>query len=62
MTSQLKITQVRSPIGKKRNQRDTLRALGLRRVGDMAAHSDDPVTRGMIATVDHLIAVEEARI
>jgi large subunit ribosomal protein L30 len=59
VTSQLKVTQVRSPIGKKRNQRDTLQALGLRRVGDMAAHSDDPVIRGMISTVGHLITVEE---
>lgn len=59
MTSELKVTQVGSPVGRKQNQRDTLRSLGLRRVGDVAAHADGPVVRGMIATVGHLITVEE---
>lgn len=59
MTAQLKITQTGSPIGKKQNQRETLRSLGLRRSGDVATHADGPVVRGMIATVGHLITVEE---
>ena len=55
----LKVSQVRSGIGSKQNQRDTLRTLGLKRIGDVAAHEDRPEIRGMIATVSHLVAVEE---
>ncbi len=56
---QLKVTQVRSGIGGKRNQRDTLRSLGLKRIGDEVLKADRPEFRGMIATVSHLVAVEE---
>ena len=55
----LKVSQVKSGIGSKQNQRDTLRTLGLKRIGDVAAHEDRPEIRGMIATVSHLVAVEE---
>ncbi|MBA8793113.1 large subunit ribosomal protein L30 [Friedmanniella endophytica] len=55
----LKVTQVRSSIGGKANQRNTLRSLGLKRIGDCAAHEDRPEIRGMIATVTHLVNVEE---
>jgi len=55
----LKVSQVRSGIGSKQNQRDTLRTLGLKRIGDVAAHEDRPEIRGMISTVSHLVAVEE---
>jgi large subunit ribosomal protein L30 len=55
----LKVTQVRSGIGGKRNQRETLRSLGLRRIGTTVVRPDDPQNRGMIATVRHLVTVEE---
>ena len=57
--ARLKVSQVRSGIGCKENQKQTLRSLGLKRVGDVAAHEDRPEIRGMITTVSHLIAVEE---
>ncbi len=55
----LKVSQVKSGIGCKQNQRETLRTLGLKRIGDVAAHEDRPEIRGMIKTVSHLITVEE---
>jgi large subunit ribosomal protein L30 len=59
MMAQLKIRQVRSAVGGKQYQRDTLRTLGLKRVGDSATREDRPEVRGMIKTVAHLVAVEE---
>ncbi len=56
---QLKVTQLRSEIGGKQNQRDTLRTLGLRRIGDVVVKEDRPEIRGMVRTVAHLVAVEE---
>ncbi|MFX4272254.1 50S ribosomal protein L30 [Propionibacteriaceae bacterium Y1685] len=55
----LKVSQVKSGIGCKQNQRQTLRTLGLKRIGDVAAHEDRPEVRGMINTVSHLVTVEE---
>ena len=55
----LKVSQIKSGIGGKQNQRDTLRTLGLRRIGDVAVKEDRPEIRGMLATVQHLITVEE---
>ena len=55
----LKVTQVRSSIGIKPKQRGTLRALGLRGISQTREHDDNPVVRGMIAKVPHLIKVEE---
>jgi len=55
----LKVRQVRSPIGRKQNQRHTLRTLGLKRIGDVVVREDRPEVRGMLATVTHLIDVEE---
>jgi len=57
--AKLKVTQVRSQIGAKQNQRDTLRSLGLRRVNDVVVKEDRPEFRGMIFTVRHLVTVEE---
>ncbi|HEX6472542.1 MAG TPA: 50S ribosomal protein L30 [Streptosporangiaceae bacterium] len=57
--SRLKITQVKSRIGSRRNQRDTLRTLGLRKIGQSTVREDRPEIRGMIRTVAHLVAVEE---
>ena len=55
----LKVTQVRSAIGAKPKTRGTLRALGLRRIGQSNTLPDRPEIRGMIARVPHLITVEE---
>ena len=55
----LKVTQLRSGIGGKQNQRDTLRTLGLKRIGDVVVKEDRPEIRGMVNTVIHLVAVEE---
>ena len=57
--SSLKVRQVRSSVGGKQNQRDTLRTLGLRRIGDESIREDRPEIRGMIKTVAHLVIVEE---
>ena len=58
---QLKVTQLKSGIGGKQNQRETLRSLGLKRIGDVVVKEDRPEIRGMINTVIHLIAVEEVK-
>ena len=55
----LQITQTRSGIGGKQNQRDTLRSLGLKRIGDSVVRPDDAQTRGYVKTVAHLVKVEE---
>ena len=55
----LKVTQTRSEIGGKSNQRDTLRSLGLKRIGDSTVRPDDAQTRGYVKTVAHLVKVEE---
>jgi large subunit ribosomal protein L30 len=55
----LKIIQVRSGIGGQRNQRETLRSLGLKRMRDVVVKEDRPEIRGMVAAVSHLVAVEE---
>ena len=57
--AQLKVTQVKSAIGRKKNQRETLRTLGLKRIHDSVVQEDRPEIRGMVRTVRHLVAVEE---
>ena len=57
--ARLKVQQQRSSIGCKKNQRDTLRTLGLKRIGDVVVKEDRPEIRGMLQAVRHLIAVEE---
>ena len=57
--ARLKVTQVKSAIGGRRNQRETLRTLGLKRIGDSAVKEDRPEIRGMVKTVTHLVSVEE---
>ena len=59
MMTRLKVTQVRSVIGSKHNQRETLRSLGLKRINDVVVKEDRPEIRGMIHTVTHLVRVEE---
>jgi len=55
----LRVTWRKSAIGYAPNQRRTIRALGLRRLGQVVEHSDSPVVRGMILRVRHLVEVEE---
>ena len=55
----LRVTLVKSPIGYQQRQKDTVRALGLRKMNQTVEHVDSPVVRGMIAKVSHLVQVEE---
>ncbi len=57
----LKIKLVKSPIGYAQNQKDTVKALGLRRMGQEVVRPDNEPIRGMIFTVKHLVAVEEVK-
>ena len=57
--ARLKVTQVKSGIGGKRNQRESLRSLGLKRINDVVVKEDRPEIRGMIFAVNHLVKVEE---
>ena len=53
------IRQVRSANGSNAKQRDTLRSLGLRRIGHTVEKPDSPQLRGMVHAVRHLVTVEE---
>ncbi len=55
----IRVTLVKSPIGYPQPQKDTVRALGLRRMNYTVEHVDTPAIRGMIAKVVHLIRIEE---
>jgi large subunit ribosomal protein L30 len=57
--AQLKVVQTRSGIGGIRKHRETLRTLGLKRIGDVVVKEDRPEIRGMVRAVRHLVAVEE---
>ncbi|GAB6985998.1 MULTISPECIES: 50S ribosomal protein L30 [Nocardioides] len=57
--AQLKVRQDRGLVGLKKNQRETLRTLGLKRIGDVVVKEDRPEIRGMVQTVRHLVTVEE---
>jgi large subunit ribosomal protein L30 len=59
MASRLKVTQIKSKISEKKNQRDTLRSLGLKRIGDSVVREDNSQNRGYVRTVAHLVKVEE---
>jgi len=55
----IKVTLVRSPIGYTKDQKETARALGLRRLHQTVEHKDNPALRGMIRKIIHLVQVEE---
>ena len=59
--NKLEITQTKGVIGVKQNQKDCLRSLGLKHIGDSVVRTADAVTVGMINTVPHLVKVEEAK-
>ncbi|TGO06321.1 50S ribosomal protein L30 [Serinibacter arcticus] len=57
--AQLQVTQTKSAIGGKQNQRHTLRTLGLGKIGRVTVREDNAQVRGMIQVVNHLVKVEE---
>ena len=59
MAARLKVTQIKSKISEKQNQRDTPRSLGLKRIGDVVVREDNQQNRGYVRTVAHLVKVEE---
>jgi len=59
MAGTLKLRQVRSANGSSRKQRESLRALGLGRIGRSAERPDDPAMRGLVRSVEHLIEVQD---
>ena len=61
MTAQIKVTQIKSEIGGKQNQRDSLRSLGLKHIGDSIVKEARPEILGMVNAVRHLVVVEEVK-
>jgi large subunit ribosomal protein L30 len=59
--STVRITQRRSRNGASPRHRDTLRSLGLRRIGHTVEHRDTPQLRGMVHSIQHLVRVEEEK-
>lgn len=59
--AELKVTQIKSGIGEKPATRATLKALGLKRIGDQVTHADRPEIRGMVRAVRHLVVCEEVK-
>ena len=59
MAKNIKITQVKSSAHAKQNMKDTLRTLGLRKIGQSVVKQDTPIIRGMVHKVRHLVTVEE---
>ncbi len=59
MAARLRVTQVKSTISHVARNRATIRALGLKRIGDTVEVADNPATRGMVRQVRFLVQVEE---
>lgn len=59
--AQIKITLTKSTIGQMENQKATIAAMGLRKIGNYIIREDDPIIRGMIDKVSHLVKVEEVK-
>ncbi|MGO1383887.1 MAG: 50S ribosomal protein L30 [Arachnia sp.] len=59
--AELRITQHKSGVGGKQSQRDTLRTLGLRRIGASVVRENRPEVLGMVNAVSHLVTVEEVK-
>lgn len=57
----LKIKLIKSPIGYAQDQKDTVKALGLRKMGQEVLRPDNPPIRGMVFKVKHLVSVEETK-
>lgn len=58
--SKVKITLIKSPIDKTKRQKDTLKALGFRKINQTVERENNPQTMGMIRVVNHLVQVENA--
>jgi large subunit ribosomal protein L30 len=58
--AEVKITQVRSTVGARWKQKESLRSLGLRKIRQTVVREDNAQTRGLLAVVNHLVTVEEA--
>lgn len=61
MVKKINITQVKSAIGYRKNQKDTLKALGLRKLHRTVSHNATPQIIGMVNTVKHLLHIEETQ-
>ena len=59
MAGKLKVTQIASPIGRRKDQRATLIGLGLNKMNRSRELPDSPDVRGMITKVQHLVRVEK---
>jgi large subunit ribosomal protein L30 len=59
MATTLRITQIKSKVSEKQNQRETLRSLGLKRIGAVVERPDTTQNRGYVRAVAHLVKVEE---
>ncbi len=59
--SKIKVTQVRSTIGRSQGQKDTLRALGIRRMHHSVVIDPNPVLMGMVKKISHLVSIEEEK-
>jgi large subunit ribosomal protein L30 len=60
MSKMIKIKYVRSSIGREQSQKDTVRALGLTKLNQVREIADNPVVRGMINKVCHMVKIVEA--
>ncbi len=60
MAKKIQVTWERSGINQKEDQKRTIRALGLRRLGQTVEHEDNRTIRGMVLKVRHLVSVKEA--
>ena len=61
MAKKLKITLVKSTIGQKSEKKATVRSLGLKKISSSVVHEDNAAIRGMIASVSHIVKVEEVK-
>ena len=61
MAKKLKLTLVRSPLGRNKKHQRTVRALGLKKIGQAVEHKDTVEIRGMVHAVDYLLNIEEIK-
>ncbi len=59
MAKKLKITQIKSAIGYRKRAKDTLIALGIKRMNTSVIQNDSPAIQGMVNSISHLLKVEE---
>ncbi|MEL6719840.1 MAG: 50S ribosomal protein L30 [Bacteroidota bacterium] len=57
--SKIKITQVKSVIDRSKKQKDTMKALGLKKINQSVVHEESPQLLGMVAKINHLVTVEK---